>query len=207
MTLAEVRRQLPQPLGLPRHSVRAILALLLCGSLWYLAIKEQPAPDILWESVLLVVAFYFGVRSTAPIATIPLATAGGAVDHARAPQPLFLPRGSVRTVLLLGFFGIVAFDWFKGRALPETMVLVLQVLTSYITGYVLSSFLIRRAQRGAKPIRGLTIFRHLLAVASLGVVGAVCGSILFGAPSWMPAIPDQVLAWTVAFYFGSRLSP
>src|SRR2546426_610628 len=118
---------LPQPLGLPRHSVRATLALLLCGTLWYLALTERKIPDILWESGLLVVAFYFGVRSTAPAA--PVATAATTADHVGGPQPLYLPRGSIRTVLLLG------------------------------------------------------------------------------TPAWMPNIPENFLAWTVAFYFGSRLSP
>ncbi|HYS70891.1 MAG TPA: hypothetical protein VEM95_00545 [Thermoplasmata archaeon] len=196
---------LPQPLGLPRHSVRATLALLLCGTLWYLALTERKIPDILWESGLLVVAFYFGVRSTAPAA--PVATAATTADHVGGPQPLYLPRGSIRTVLLLGFFGIVAFDWYKGRTLPDTMILILQVLTSYVAGFVLSSILIWRARRGAKPIRLVATLRHLIAIGSLGIVAAMCGTFVLGTPTWMPNIPENFLAWTVAFYFGSRLSP
>ncbi len=80
-------QKIPPPLGLPRHSVRATLALFLCGTLWYLTLTGEEIPNILWESVLLVVAFYFGVRSTAPTSAVPVATAGSVVDHAHVPQP------------------------------------------------------------------------------------------------------------------------
>jgi len=203
----EAPQKIPPPLGLPRHSVRATLALFLCGTLWYLTLNERPIPDILWESVLLVIAFYFGLRSTAPVSTVPVATGGSAVDRARVPQPLYLPRGSVRFVLLAGFFGLVGWEWFRRGSLPGQIILIMQVLTSYVSGYVFSSILIRRARRGGGPVRAVTWLRHLLAAGSVGIVGAMCASFVFGQPSWMPNIPENFLAWTVAFYFGSRLAP
>jgi len=200
-------QKIPPPLGLPRHSVRATLALFLCGTLWYLTLTGGAIPIILWESVLLVVAFYFGVRSTAPTSAVPVATAGSVVDHAHVPQPLYLPRGAVRFVLLAGFFGIVGWEWFNHGRLPDQIILILQVLTSYVSGYILSSILIWRARRGGGPIRAVTWLRHLIAIGSLAIVATMCGSFVFGPPTWLPNIPENFLAWTVAFYFGSRLAP
>ena len=65
MALPTIPKTAP-PLGLPSGSVRAILALLLCGSLWYEVLKGLPPATILVESSLLVVAFYFGLYKATP---------------------------------------------------------------------------------------------------------------------------------------------
>jgi len=62
-----VQTPLKPPLGLPAGSVRATLAIILSGSLWYVILRGGDPPQILVDSALLVVAFYFGVRSTAPV--------------------------------------------------------------------------------------------------------------------------------------------
>lgn len=194
---------IPQPLNLPKGSVRATLALLLCGTLWYLILNGRAAPELLVDSVILVVAFYFGVRGTAPIAPVPPPSPGATT----ARQPLYLPRGSVRVILLFGFFAVFVLAWSRGLAMDATMVLILQVLGAYLSGYAISSLALRRARRGQGPIRAVTLLRHLIAAAALLIVVFVCATIVFGSPAWLPALPDQVLAWTVAFYFGSRLNP
>lgn len=208
--LPSVPVQIPQPLGLPKGSVRATLALFLSATMWYMVIKGQQPPTILIESVLLVVAFYFGTRSMAPAAGASAAAPGPSPPPA-APghEPLYLPRGSVRTVLLFGFFSVIVYVWFRGgtAAIPSSMILILQVLTSYLSGFILSTLTIWRARKGEKPIRAVAWLRHGVAAASLAIVAAVCGTIVLGQPAWMPHIPDNFLAWTVAFYFGSRLSP
>ncbi|TLZ73597.1 MAG: hypothetical protein E6K10_00035, partial [Methanobacteriota archaeon] len=82
------------PLALPVGSVRAILALVLCGSLWYLVLKDFSPLPVLVDSALLVVAFYFGVRSTAPPSAPVVPTS------VPVKQPLHLPRGTIRGILL-----------------------------------------------------------------------------------------------------------
>ncbi len=202
----------PPPLGLPPGSVRAILALVMSGTLWYMVLQDRSIPDILVESVLLVVGFYFGVRqgtapALQPAATVPLPAAGPPTPAGRplVRHPLHLPRGSVRVILLLGFFGTIAYMWNRGRGLPDAMILILQVLASYIIGYVVSVIVHRRRFAGLGANRVVVAFRNLNAVAVIGLSSYVCASFAVG---WAPLFPEytsNLLAWTVAYYFGSRL--
>lgn len=189
----------PQPLGLPAGSVRAVIALILCGSLWYQVLKGEAIAPILVESALLVVGFYFGVRSGAgpPIAPV---TAEG------VKQPLFLPRGSIRAVLLVGFFGVIVYIWYRGRGIPEALVLILQVLAAYLIGYIVSVFVTRRRAAGIQPSHAIAVFRNVNAVIVMILVAYSCGIILFAWPDFLPQYTGNALAWIVAYYFGSRLA-
>src|SRR2546428_5879393 len=55
MALPSIPKTAP-PLGLPPGSVRAILALLLCGSLWYEVLGGVALSRVLLDSALLVVS-------------------------------------------------------------------------------------------------------------------------------------------------------
>jgi len=191
----------PAPLGLPQGSVRAILALLLCGSLWYQVLKDLPVTPIFLESSLLVVAFYFGVRSTAP-ASAPVIPTAIPVKH-----PLGLPRGSVRGILLFGFFAVIAYLWLRGRDLAQEFVLILQVLASYLIGFAVASLIERRQRLGKKPSTVVSVFRNLNAVWAIVLTVYMCGVILSGWRDFYPQYTGNALAWIVAYYFGSRVSP
>jgi len=196
---------IPAPLRLPTGSVRAILALTLCGTLWSLILREVTPPTILVESALLVVAFYFGVRSTAPV--VPVQVAPKAAPTTRVRQPLFLPRGVIRTILAVGFLGVVAYLFYRGRSIEPPFVLILQVIMSYVIGYLFSAILLRRAQAGKGLGRGAAAVRNFISVAATGITVGVCWAI---ASETFYLVPDYLkngLAWTIAFYFGSRLAP
>ena len=189
----------PPPLGLPPGSVRAALALILCGRVWYLVVKERPVPTILAESALFVVAFYFVVRST----TRPPAAAPSQI----VAQPLHLPRGAVRSILVLGFFGVIAVTWYLGRPVPQVLNFILQVLVSYLIGVAISAVVHRIRREGGAPSRAFVVFRNVNAVASLAVTSVICASILSGLPVSLPISTENFLAGTIAYYFGSRSSP
>jgi hypothetical protein len=200
-------RQLPSPLGLPPGSVRAILALVLCGSLWYEVLKGVPASPtpILLESSRLVVAFYFGVRSTAPLSQPVVPTA------LPVKQPLRLPRGTIRGILLIGFFGVIAYLWFQGRPLFAEFALILQVLASYLVGVAISQAIERRRRAGKVPSLGIRIWRNVNALGAIALTVYICG-VLLGrwsqlAPPQFAVFTENALAWVVAYYFGSRVSP
>ena len=188
----------PQPLGLPRGSVRAGLALILSGTLWYSILTDRPLSPLLVDAVVLVVAFYFGVRSSMPPAPVEPPTSTW--------QPLFLPRGVVRTFLLLGFVAVIGYTWYRTGRVGESLLLIGQVLGSYVSGYAVSAIVSRRLRSGRGPSAALAMVRHAIAAFSLGITGVMCWSLTFGQPA-LPVISQNLLAWTVAFYFGSRLTP
>ena len=84
---------------MPAGSVRALLTLMVLGTVWALLLmppeKELRVPPYLYYLTFLVIGSYFGTRSNA----------------SREPgerHPLFLPRGSIRLIIMAGFIGVVA---------------------------------------------------------------------------------------------------
>jgi len=167
--------------------------------LWYQVLKGVDIPPILVESALLVVGFYFGVRSGTgpPIAPV---TAEG------VRQPLFLPRGSIRVVLLVGFFGVIAYTLYMRRWIPDAFLLILEVLASYLIGYVISAIILRRRAAGILPSRKVAIFRNFNAIIVIFLVAYICGVLVLSWPDFLPEQSGNALAWIVAYYFGSRLA-
>jgi len=192
------------PLGLPTGSVRAILALLLAGTLWYTILRGIPPEAILVESALLVVAFYFGVRSTSPVT--PLSKLAAAPEAPKARQPLYLPRGFVRTILAVGFLGVIAYVVVRGGSIDPALVLILQVIVSYVVGYAISLVLLRRARAGKELGRAARALRNLISLAAIGITAGVSWTIATGRFDLVPDYMQNGLAWTIAFYFGSRVS-
>jgi len=201
-TPSPISSTIPPPLRLPTGSVRAILALTLCGTLWYLIFLGEPPPTIVVESALLVVAFYFGVRSSAPI--VPVQEGAGA-DKVR--QPLFLPRGAVRGILAAGFLGVIGYVFYRDGAIPQALLLVFQVVVSYLVGFAASAAILRRARAGKGFGKGSSAARNVISVAAIGITSGVCAAIAVGRFDLVPDYFRNGLAWTIAFYFGSRLAP
>ena len=194
--------QIPPPLRLPTGSVRAILAVTLCGTLWYLIFRAEAPPPILVESALLVVAFYFGVRSSAPVAPVQPATGG----EPKVRQPLFLPRGAVRGILAAGFLGVIGYVFYRDGAIPEALLLVFQIVVSYLVGAGVSAVVLRRARMGKGFGRKAAAARNVMAGAAIGITAFVSTAIAINRLDLVPSYFENGLAWTIAFYFGSRLS-
>ena len=89
-----------QPLGLPKGSVRALLALSVFGCVMALLLLEREVRAGLWMVNYTILGYYFTMRRGE----------GGAVSLGEeGPAPLRLPRGTVRWLILLGFTG--TFGW------------------------------------------------------------------------------------------------
>jgi hypothetical protein len=196
---------LKPPLGLPTGSIRATLALILSVTLWYTILRGQTPEPILVDAALLVVAFYFGVRSTAPV--VPAVKPAAVPGAPKARQPLYLPRGIVRSVLAVGFLGVIAYVAYRDGTMPEALVLILQVILSYVVGYGISRLLLRRARLGRELSRGARAARNAISLAAIGVTAGASWAIVAGQFDLVPEYLRNGLAWTIAFYFGSRLGP
>ena len=51
-----------KPLFLPAGSVRALLILILTTTTCYLALKQFPIPEDMWDIIHIGIAFYFGTK-------------------------------------------------------------------------------------------------------------------------------------------------
>lgn len=187
---------LPEPLRLPRGTVRGLLALGLMGTFGYMLLRTPATPPpVLVNAVVVALAFYFGTRG---------ASAGTPPASAGAPRGLRRPW-IVRALLLLGFGGLAAWLYWTGATLPPELLQVLEVLGGYIVGAVLSWFFHRRALETPLRRRIALVFRDLTAVGALGLTAFACYSFVTGVAGTFSTDVEEALSLVITFYFGSRV--
>lgn len=186
---------LPEPLRLPRGSVRGLLAVGLMGTFAYLLLGNTSPPAVLVNAVVVVVAFYFGTRgpatgTVAPATVVPVAS--------RRPRV-------VRALLLLGFGGLAGWLYWSRLPIRPEFLQVLEVLGGYILGLTLSWFFHRRVHETPGRRRLALVFRDLSAVGALGLTGFACYGFVTGALGILSGDVEQVLSLVITYYFGSRV--
>jgi hypothetical protein len=199
------------PLGLPEGSVRSLLALMVCGTIWAMLLapeqNPQPIPLYLYYLMFLILGHYFAVRGHAP--------------HVSGPRnwaPLFLPRGTIRLVLFLGFVAVIAWGFYNDPSFLERLtpnVSKQPLLLVVVVGAFLLGVLVSRLGRHlmARPEGLPPWFQDIQAWLALLAVLLLSADVIYRfvvypslAPENRREVPnwEGVLAAVVAFYFGAR---
>ena len=115
--------------GLPSGSIRARLAILIFGTVWVLLLVEPGAeiPDYLRDLLFVIMGHYFAARHRA------------SQDPEPGPPPLFLPRGSVRVLLIAGSVAVAMLLFRRGQLTslgrnPGVVTLLLVMIQVVTTG-------------------------------------------------------------------------
>ena len=199
------------PLGLPRGSVRAVLAFMVLGTVWTLLLipaekVQDGIPPYLLYLTFLILGSYFGSRAATPHP-----------GDTGAPHPLFLPRGSIRGLIILGF--VVAcglgyrhdHEFFQriklGHVSAQPLVPIL-LLGGFFAGVVVN----RLAELMLKRPSGMPAwYQDVLAWVSVLAVFGLAFEVIYqlvvvpSSDSASELPPWQgILAGIVAFYFGAR---
>jgi len=200
------------PLGLPAGSVRALLAFMVFGIFWTLLLLPERVdvdirvPQYLYYLMFLILGHYFAARGHTPV-----------IPGVRQHHPLYLPRGSLRLLMILGFTAALAwgfyhnprfFDRLKPLQVAELPYLPLALLGAFFLGIIVA----RVADRLLAGPAGLPAwFQDVLAWVSLialvslvveVVVRLVINPTLakpLELPHW-----EGYLAAVVGFYFGLK---
>lgn len=196
-TPAAIQEPLPEPLRLPRGSVRGLLALGLMATFGYMLLGSSPAtpPATLVNAVVVALAFYFGTRG--PSAN-PAQAPQGATTRWRRPW-------IVRGLLILGFGGLWGWYVVRGIDVPSVLTEVVEVLGGYVAGAVLSWAFHRRAFETPARRRIALIFRDLSAVGALGLTAFACYAFVTGIAGAFSSQVEQALSLVITYYFGSRV--
>ncbi|MGA2068622.1 MAG: hypothetical protein ABSG86_26865 [Thermoguttaceae bacterium] len=179
------------PLGLPSGSIRAVLALLVVAVV-VVEIARGQEVDLLWtETLMIVLAHYFTSRrfiNLSPDLIRRLAAEG----HIEAEtRPLYLPRYSIRAILVLMFLGLGLYLQHEGRLLRPEAISVLGVVAAYFAGMV-------------ARFRGLRGWEDVKAALVLLVLGFTALPYFAGCGASVPHWLRTVALVLVLFYFGSR---
>lgn len=183
----------PEPLYLPRGSIRSLVTLLMAAVCWIRIGLDRPVPDWLFSLVLTIVGYYFGFRQTR--------RKSSPVHDVSTPppdEPLFLPRGFIRA-FLIGGFGVCGLlllqrGGFEAARYAEFYF----IFSGLVLGYVYA-----RIVRSLGSTDVSTLINHLKGAMVLGAAVVVAILVLSGKQV-ETRYPCMALATVVSFYFGSR---
>jgi len=193
--------------GWPAGSVRALMALVVFGTLWALLVlrPDLEVPGYLNDLLFIILGHYFAVRGRQD---------GGAEP---GPSPLYLPRGAVRFLLIGGFVASAVLLHRQGKLAEfdrSPAVATLLLVAGFVLGVVLRQVWVSLRGEGRplpRIIEDLRAFVSLAAAVFLAVL--VWDQFLAGPPRWgLSAVSlglgkiglPHVTSAVVGFYFGSR---
>ena len=178
-----------QPLGIPKGSVRALLTLILGGLVVYLAAVSQ-IPQGLLQCFITVVFYYFGFRKKDRYITI-----GGTRVKADTTEPLYLPQGAIRLIILgigVATFLLIGSDRVLGdRYLSDFFFSFGGLLIGYWTAKIFFP---------SDSANTYALINDIKAVTAL-LAAAYLSANLFLRLNWIPAGTEYAV---ISFYFGSR---
>ena len=124
------------PLGLPRGSVRALLTLLIVAVV-IVQLGRGREVELLWtETLMIVLAHYFTSRRFIRLSpeVIRRLTEEGQIEA--EPHPLYLPRYSIRLILVLAFVGLAVYLYRQDRLFQSQAMSILGIVFAYLLGIV-----------------------------------------------------------------------
>jgi hypothetical protein len=180
------------PLNLPKGSIRALIAISLSCATWLCFVTGQPVPQHLLSTILVILGYYFGFRKQRK--NIPDVY----TPHPTEPEPLFLPQGVIRMLLITGYAItglILLFKTELNAASPYLEFYIL--LTGLAVGQVLGKM--------AGGLKHTPIWAYLAHMK--GLLAILCTLLLiYGQmfPSHLPPTSYLMLTGFLSFYYGVR---
>lgn len=191
------------PLGLPTGSVRAVLALLIVAVVIVETIRGHGVDELWSETLLIALAHYFTSRRFVGLSPAVLRRLEEEGHLPRESNPLFLPRHSIRALIVLAFAGLAyyVFEMRGVRSLADVPPVLITV-SAYLLGVLAGSIWAwRKRHSAAEPSR---LWEDLKALAVILVMLAVSiPYFLDHREPLQPQVRNAALAF-VLFYFGSR---
>lgn len=191
------------PLGLPAGSVRALLTLLVVGYIIGQTWRGLPLRLLWTETLMIVLAHYFTSRRFVQLSPELRETleADGRIEPEE--NPLYLPKHSVRTLIVGGFLLLAIQLARQNRLLEPQAAAILGTVGAYFLGILFrlgSTAIFGEARPPNWWVDGKALFTIL-------VVG---GTIVVHAGGWAGHLPfdakhlENLTMGLVLFYFGSR---
>lgn len=190
------------PLGLPTGSVRALLTLIVVAVVVTRLALNRPL-DVLWiETLLIALAHYFTSRRfvSLPPAVMQRLEQEGVIERER--QPLYLPRNSIRTIIIGAFVGLGIYLYREQRLFEAQALALLSMVFAYLLGAIFGTIAGWFKKRRSQPITG--VWGDIKALIVLGALLVAAVPELFEFGLQLPPMVDRIALGLSLFYFGSR---
>jgi hypothetical protein len=190
------------PLGLPTGSVRAVLTLVILAIVVHEVVLGRQVAVIWTETLVIALAYYFTYRRFAalPREVIIRLEQEGALP--REPNPLGLPRHSIRILIILTLAALGAYLYREQRLLEPQVITIFGTALCYLLGVFISAFTAWWS-KGHKTL-GSHLWEDIKAVAVLLTVMATAILYFHSGPDMVPSWLQTTTVGLVLFYFGSR---
>lgn len=190
------------PLGLPVGSVRAMLTLFVVAIVT-VSVARGHDLDLIWtETLLIALAHYFTSRRfvSLPPDVLKKIQEEGLIE--KEQHPLFLPRHSIRLLILAAFIGLGVFLYKQHRLMEPRAVSLLGIVAAYVLGAMFRGVGAWFGSRtGRRPSSAWGDFKAIVVLLAVGIAGI---PELFDVPDFLPAMAHRVALGMMLFYFGSR---
>jgi len=202
MNLADESPKKRPPLGLPVGSVRALLTLFIIAVVTMSVAKGRDL-DILWiETLLISLAHYFTSRRFIDLPPDVLKKIQEEDLIEDDHQPLFLPRHTIRFLIIAAFVSLGVYLYQEKRLLEPRSVSLLGIVAAYVLGCIVRGLAAWVGRRSENPPSRL--WGDLKALVVLGAVILVGIPELLDAEASLPPEAHKVALGLLLFYFGSR---
>ncbi len=196
------------PLGLPTGSVRALLSLIVVGVVVTRLALDRPL-DVLWvETLLIALAHYFTSRRFVSLSPSVLQKLEQEGVIANERHPLYLPKNSIRTIIIGAFVGLGIYlfrgegNWYERRLFQPQALALLSMVFAYLLGAIVGTISGWFKKRRAQPITG--VWGDIKALIVLGAILVAAVPELFDFGMQLPPLVDRIALGLTLFYFGSR---
>ncbi|MHC5009443.1 MAG: hypothetical protein ACYTG6_00655 [Planctomycetota bacterium] len=202
MTPPEPKRR--PPLGLPEGSVRALVTLMVVAMVIVQTLRGERMGLLLAETLMVVLAHYFASRrflKVSPALRRRLERDGTLPDER---HPLFLPRHTIRVLVVLAFVGLAAYMVWQDDLWGSPALQTLGIVFAYFLGILVSAVVDwwTRRKPGRKRVRNG--WEDAKALAVLLAVGALAAAVVTQQKEVLPDWFRNGTFGLILFYFGSR---
>ncbi|MFW9973350.1 MAG: hypothetical protein ACFFDF_24410 [Candidatus Odinarchaeota archaeon] len=148
-----------QPLGMPKGTVRALIALMLVTFPFGYMITGNNIPGLVVNVIFVVVAFYFEARrgegdKLQQIVNEIKRTRVITMDVKKEKKPLYLPKYSVRILQVLLLLAFITINWYGGNPITlettNTIFDLIIIIALFVVGVIFRSILRVRAKNRIK---------------------------------------------------------
>lgn len=192
------------PLGMPPGSIRAILALTIVGIVIYQIVIGDGVGLLLSETLSIVLTHYFASRRSValPPHLLQLPEIREWAEH--EPNPLWLPRGSIRIIMMVAFVATAIYLLFKGLLFSPNVVGTIALIFAYLGGVLIRWWRNRDNVPPKQPQRALFVhvqaFLVLVTCLVMVLLTVNAGDNQAGLPEWL----EKFSLAFILYYFGSR---
>ena len=190
------------PLGLPTGSVRALLTLVILAIVAHEIVLGREVAIVWVETLVIALAYYFTYRRFVALPPQLLARLEQEGAIPKEPNPLGLPRHSIRIAIVLTISALAVYLYREKRLHEPQVVTILGTTICYLVG-VLIRGITHWWWRGRTTL-GSHLWEDTKAVAVLAAVIGTAVMTFVGGPALVPHWLETTTVGFALFYFGSR---